>query len=246
MESELFGHEKGAFTGAVSRQLGKVELAEGGTLFLDEIGDLPMTAQVKLLRLLEERQYERVGGSRTLKEDVRVVAATNRDLKQMVQAGAFREDLYYRLQGFAVRLPPLRDRREDIPVLAAYFVERLASHLDRAPLPLSRESLAALQAYRWPGNVRELEHAVQRALLVCRGEVIGVEGLALELGPDRDRDRSVSALVSLAEQQRRYIGQVLVQTGGRIKGPGGAAELLGLHESTLRSRMKKLGIERQA
>jgi len=163
VESELFGHEKGAFTGATHRKLGKVELAENGTLFLDEIGDLPMDAQVKLLRLLEEKSFERVGGTETLAAKVRVIAATNRDLERMVAEGTFRADLFYRLQGFDVPLPPLRQRPEDIRLLAIYFIERMAEHLHKPVTQLSDEALARLQQSDWPGNVRELEHAVRRA-----------------------------------------------------------------------------------
>jgi len=172
VESELFGHEKGAFTGAVSRKLGKAELARGGTLLLDEIGDMTLEAQVKLLHLLEERAFERVGGTERLAVDIRIIAATNRELETMVEDGSFREDLYYRLQVFPVRLPPLRERREDIPLLALHFMERMATHLSKKVTGIEPEAVTALQSYSWPGNVRELEHAVQRAVIVCRGSVI--------------------------------------------------------------------------
>jgi formate hydrogenlyase transcriptional activator len=241
VESELFGHERGAFTGAVSRKLGKVELAQGGTLFLDEVGDLAPAAQAKLLELLEERAFARVGGTETLKAEVRVIAATNRDLGRMVAHGPFREDLYFRLEAFPVRMPPLRERREDIPLLAAYFVERMAAHLNKRLAPLSAEVLARLGAYDWPGNVRELEHVVQRAVIVCPAETIRVEDLVL--GPGEGGP--AGEVLTLAEQERRYIRQVLEQTSGVIGGPRGAATLLGLPESTLRTRMKKLGIGRR-
>jgi transcriptional regulator with GAF, ATPase, and Fis domain len=240
VESELFGHERGAFTGANARKLGKVELAEGGTLFLDEVGDLALEAQVKLLEVLEEGTFERVGGTEILRAEVRVVAATNRDLWQMVEGERFREDLYFRLQGFVVRMPPLRERQEDLPLLAAYFLGRMAAHLNKRVASLSGEVLALLGAYDWPGNVRELEHVVQRAVIVCRGPAIHTEDIVLEAG----RRVPVEELVSLEEQERRYIRQVLERTGGVVKGPGGAAAVLGLPESTLRSRMKKLGIGR--
>ena len=240
VESELFGHERGAFTGAIARKLGKVELADGGTLFLDEIGDLPLAAQVKLLQLVDERTFERVGGTETLKPDVRIVAATNRDLQQMVHAGQFRGDLYFRLQVFPVRLPPLRQRRDDIPLLALYFMERMAAHLHKGVTHLAPESLSALQAYDWPGNVRELEHAVQRAVIVCRGAAIQTRDISLGSAVQD----SVEEFVTLEAYERRYISRVLEQTGWVIGGEQGAAAILGLNESTLRGRLRKLGIER--
>ncbi len=241
VESELFGHEKGAFTGARSRKLGKAELAGNGTLFLDEIGDLAPAAQVKLLRLLEEQTFERVGGTRTLKADVRVLAATNRDLQQMVDTGTFRMDLYYRLQGFPVLLPPLRERQEDISLLATYFRERMATHLGKEVTGLTPAALAALKAYHWPGNVRELEHALERAVIVCSGSAIQLEDLAIET---RSTAAPASEWVTLEENERRYLCAVLEQTDWVIKGPHGAAVLLGIPPSTLRSRLKKLNITR--
>ena len=242
VESELFGHERGAFTGAVSRKLGKVELAEGGTLFLDEIGDLAPEAQAKVLQFLEERTFERVGGMETLQVDVRVIAATNRDLKQMVEAGQFRKDLYFRLQEFQVALPPLRERLEDIPQLASYFTARMAAHLSKEVTHLTPEALSALQAYAWPGNVRELEHAVKRAVVVCSGSEIRAEDITPELG--KTAEGPPEELVPLEEHERRYIREVLERTEWVMKGPHGAAAVLGLPVSTLRSRMKKLGIQR--
>ena len=244
IESELFGHEKGAFTGAASRRLGKVELASGGTLFLDEIGDMPLSAQVKLLRLLEEGTFERVGGERVLEAEVRIVAATNRDLRQQVQAGTFREDLYFRLQGFEVHLPPLRDRLEDLPLLALYFLGPKAAHLNKEVTALSPAAEAALMAHAWPGNVRELQHAIERAVVVCKGPVIQVG----DLGLANASGHSPHALepVTLEEFERRYILQILEQKAWRISGPQGAAAVLGLHEATLRSRLKRLGISRNS
>ena len=242
VESELFGHEKGAFTGATSRKLGQVEVAEGGSLFLDEIGDLASEAQAKLLQILEERTFQRVGGTEILQVDVRVMAATNRDLVQMVDAGEFREDLYFRLQTFTVELPPLRERRGDIQLLAEYFMERMAAHLNRDVTHLSPEALVALRGYDWPGNVRELEHAVQRAVVVCSGTAIRAEDITLELG--KGEEGSPQGVQTLEEVERRHIREVLEQTGGVVKGAHGAAALLGLKESTLRFRMKKLGIVR--
>ena len=242
IESELFGHERGAFTGAVSRKMGKIELARDGTLFLDEIGDMPLDAQVKLLQLLEEQTFTRVGGTETFPTKVRVVAATNRDLWQMAGKELFREDLYFRLRVFEVQLPALRQRREDIPLLAAYFAARMATHLNKSIQGLSPEVERLLAAYDWPGNVRELEHTVKRAVIVCPGTEIRAEDLALELGTTPPAKSA--EWVDLEDYERRYICQVLAHTGGAIRGKEGAATLLGLNPSTLYSRMKKLGIER--
>ena len=241
VESELFGHERGAFTGAVARKIGKAELASGGTLFLDEIGDMPLSAQVKLLRLLEERTFERVGGTHTLSADVRIAAATNRDLAQMVREGTFREDLYYRLQVFPVRLPPLRDRRQDIALLALYFMQHMAAHLGKSISAIAPEACARLEAYDWPGNVRELEHAVQRAAIVCSGSAIEAGDLAI--GSDTSPAAGAEGL-TLEQSERRYILATLERTGWVVRGPRGAAAILGVHEATLRSKMKKLGITR--
>ena len=242
IESELFGHEKGAFTSAATRKLGKVELAQGGTLFLDEVGDLALEAQVKLLRMLEERNFERVGGSETFYADVRVIAATNRNLQQMVSTGSFREDLYFRLQVFPLQLPPLRKRREDIPQLAMHFMKHMAAHLDKEVTNLSPEAVVALQAYYWPGNVRELEHSIQRAVIICKGTSILASDIALQL-PTAEQPHS-RHLLTLEENERLHILTVLEESGWVIKGRNGAAEILGLPSSTLRSRMKKLNIQR--
>jgi len=242
VESELFGHERGAFTGAVSRKLGKVELAAGGTLFLDEIGDMPLASQVKLLRLLEEGTFERVGGIETLDANVRVIAATNRDLQEMVSEGTFREDLYFRLRVFPVQVPPLRERREDIPALAIYFMQQNAAHLNKEVTTLTPQALAALETYEWPGNVRELANMVHRAVIVCPGSEIRAEDITL--GMVSTEEKAGEEIVTLEEVERRHIRQVLDQVGWVIGGRGGAASLLGVPRSTLQSRMKKLGIER--
>ena len=251
IESELFGHERGAFTGALSRKLGKVEVAAGGTLFLDEIGDLPMAAQVKLLHFLQDHTFERVGGTLALTADVRVVAASNRDLPRMVQEGTFREDLYFRLQVFPLVLPPLRQRQADIALLATYFMEQMAAHLNKPVQGFHPDALRVLENYKWPGNVRELEHVVQRAVIVCRGVEIGKENLTLvdDLGPEESASSAsvgggIDDLPTIEEHERRYILQVLEATGWVIRGPRGAANILGLHDSTLRGRMRKLGIVR--
>jgi len=248
VESTLFGHERGAFTGAVVRKLGTVETAQGGTLFLDEIGDLPLPFQVKLLRLLEERTFERVGGTEVLKSDARVIAATNRDLEQMVQEGTFRQDLYYRLKVFPLRVPALRERREDIPALARHFLEAVATHQGKEVPGLSRAALRLLVSYDWPGNVRELEHALARAVTVWQGGEIQAEDLAVgsgvEAGLAAPGQNGNGQVFSMEETERRHILAVLEKTGWLIQGEHGAARLLGLAPSTLRSKMQKLGIRR--
>ena len=255
IDSELFGHEKGAFTGAVSRRVGKVELSRSGTLFLDEVGDMSPETQARMLRLLEERTFERVGGSRTLVVRTRIVAATNRNLEAMVSAGEFREDLYYRFQAFPLLLPPLRERRGDIPLLANYFKDRMAAHLGRRIGALKPEIVDALQAHPWQGNVRELEHVMQRAVITCQGPLIELDDLGLTAQGtltkgDSQHSRGgqpaspVREIVPLDELERRHILAVLQATNWKIKGDEGAASLLGLPSSTLNSRMKKLGIKR--
>ena len=250
-DSELFGHEKGA-TSADSRRVGKVELAKDGTLFLDEIGDMTLDTQAKILRLLEERTFERVGSNQTLRAQTRMVAATSRDLKAIVQAGDFREDLYLRLQMFPLYIPPLREHKEDIPALVEFFQHRMAAHLGRQPAALSSEVMEMLQAYHWPGNARELEHLIQRAVIDCKGEqievadlmqhgfnivnsVLGLKGQALST-PQHE-------IMPLLELERSYILEVLNATNGRIKGTKGAAALLGVPPSTLYHKMRKLGIK---
>ncbi len=249
IDSELFGHEKGAFTSAVSRRLGKVELAKGGTLFLDEVGDMSLETQARMLRLLEEGTFERVGGSEILKAQTRIVAATNRNIKEMVRSEAFREDLYYRLNPFPIYLPPLRERKEDIPDLAEYFKNRMAAHLGKQIEPLTPEVIEVLQTYYWPGNVRELEHTINRAIIVCRSSQIEARDLGLynsqpagaDPGHKLYQDREV---VSLDELERRHILTVLKATNYQVKGVQGAAALLGLPPSTLFSKIKRLGLKR--
>ena len=242
IDSELFGHERGAFTSAVSRRLGKVELAKGGTLFLDEVGDMSLETQARMLRLLEEGTYERVGGSETLSIQARIVAATNRNLEEMVNAGTFRDDLYYRINAFPMSLPPLRERKEDIPDLAEYFKTRMATHLDKQIEPLTIEVIEALQAYDWPGNVRELEHTINRAVIACQDSQIEVGDIGLiNSSPPVSPD---SEIVPLAEFERDYILKALKATNWKIRGTEGAATLLQLPPSTLYGKMKKLGIKR--
>ena len=237
VESELFGREKGAYTGAIAREPGRFEVAHGSTLFLDEIAELPLELQSKLLRVLEEGQFERVGSSRTLKTDVRVVAATNRNLKAEVEAGRFRHDLYFRLAVFPIRVPPLRERRQDIPLLVWSLVGALSDNLKRSIESIHRQEMERLQRYDWPGNVRELRNVIERAMIVSSGPVLHLDPPAVPCLAETDSP------MSLDEAQRRHIAKALEAAGGRISGPGGAAERLGLKPTTLRSKIERLGID---
>jgi len=241
VESELFGHEKGAFTGALSRKLGRFELADQGTLFLDEVGELPLAAQAKLLRVLQEGEFERVGGSETRKVDVRIIAATNRDLASRLKEGTFRPDLFYRLNVFPITLPPLRYRKKDLPLLIQHFVrtyaEKYGKRIERVP----PRALSALQAYEWPGNVRELQHVIERAVILTRGTELAFEEECLASMP-ADEPRPLETLLEDAE--RAHIQKALEAVGWRVSGTGGAAERLGVKPSTLEYRIKKLGITR--
>ena len=239
VESELFGHEKGAFTGALATRIGRFELADGGTLFLDEVGDLGLDVQAKLLRVLQEGELERVGSGQTRKVDVRLVAATNQDLRAAVDGGRFRADLYYRLNVFPVRLPPLRERREDIPLLVWWFVHRRQKEMGRHIEKVPRRTMERLAAYSWPGNVRELENVVERALILSPGTTLQVDE---SFGGGEPGSAGASQTIESVE--RAHVAAVLERCGGRVEGPGNAAEVLGLPPSTLRSRMKKLGIRR--
>jgi formate hydrogenlyase transcriptional activator len=242
IESEIFGHEKGAFTDARNRKLGRFELAEGGTIFLDEIGELPIETQGKLLRFLEEKEFERVGGVRTVKVDARLIAATNRDLREAIAAGRFREDLFYRLNVFEVHLKPLRERPEDIAPLIEYFLRRHNQRYRKEVGPVDSKTVGRLCRYRWPGNVRELEHAVERALLLSTGG-----RLEFDVPPEGGGEQVAGAGAAhktLAEVQREHIRAVLSFTGGVIDGEKGAAKILGLHPNTLRSKMQRLGLLR--
>lgn len=242
IESELFGHEKGAFTSAAARRIGRFELAHRGTIFLDEVGELPLELQAKLLRVIQEGELERLGGSQTIKVDVRIVAATNRDLAKAVWAGGFRDDLYYRLNVFPIEVPPLRDRREDISQLLAHFVQKFSAKLGREIERVPEEVLAALRRYDWPGNVRELENVVERAMILSTDATLRVDE-ALETRaptPPTSSDQR-----TLDEVERDHILSVLERTEWRMEGALGAAVILGLHPNTLRSRMKKLGISKK-
>jgi PAS domain S-box-containing protein len=247
VESELFGHEKGAFTGASERRVGRFELASGGTIFLDEVGEIPLEVQAKLLRVLQERELERVGGEETIRVDVRVIAATNRDLEKGVAEGTFREDLFYRLNVFPIAVPSLRERADDIPLLAQYFTTRAAAKLGKRITGIAPETLARMAAYPWPGNVRELENVIERAAILAPGPVLEIAPETLGGAAPRSaraEPREAPPDASLAEVERAHIAAVLRSTGGKVDGPDGAARLLGLRPSTLRSRLKKLGIAR--
>lgn len=247
LDSELFGHEKGAFTGASESKRGRFERADHGTLFLDEVGELSMEAQVKLLRVLQEKRFERIGGYKTIKVDVRVIAATHRNLEKMVLEGTFREDLWYRLNVFPIRIPPLRLRREDIPDLVKYFVRHKAQEMNLLHVPeIDVQEITRLQEYNWPGNVRELQNIVERALLVSKGKSLHFPILTGIHGQEeQSKEKSLNTEnVSLDAIISQHIRSVLNRVGGKIDGPGGAAEILQLNPSTLRFRMKKLGIKR--
>jgi transcriptional regulator with GAF, ATPase, and Fis domain len=240
IESELFGREKGAFTGAHARQIGRFEVADGGTIFLDEIGEMPLELQAKLLRVLEEEEFERLGSPKTIRVNVRVIASTNRDLESEVKNRRFREDLFYRLNAFPISIPPLRMRAEDIPQLVSYFVDKYARKFARKYETVPRSMMKALQEHPWPGNVRELEHVIERAVITSPGAV-------LRLADQLERESAKigeEALKGLEVVEREHILKVLQKTRWKIEGEGGAASILGLHPNTLRSRIKKLGITR--
>jgi len=260
VESELFGHVKGAFTGAIEHRVGRFELADGGTLFLDEVSELPLETQVKLLRVLQEQEFEAVGSSRTVRVDVRIIAASNRDLEEAVRSGRFRSDLFYRLNVFPIRVPPLRERRSDVPPLVMFLLERFGKRFGGRILTVSQDTMNLLVNYPWPGNIRELQNVIERGVVLSQGPVLTLDRDLLPVAPDA---RATSAgdvrhgeveppparsapsePPSLEDVERRHILAVLDQTGGVIEGPRGAARILNLHPNTLRSRMKKLGIRR--
>jgi PAS domain S-box-containing protein len=240
--SELFGHEKGAFTGAVQRRLGRFELAEGGTIFLDEVGDLPMETQIALLRVLQERQFERVGGTEVLRADVRVISATNRDLQAAIADGAFRSDLYYRLNVFPIKLPPLRERKEDVPLLVNYFVDRYATRAGKKIKHIQKKALEALREYSWPGNVRELQNVIERSLIIGETNELTVDKSWLSNEPQP----ATSVAVDRTLTDRRRIEAALAQSNGKISGAHGAAAILGIPASTLESRIRTLRINKHA
>jgi transcriptional regulator with GAF, ATPase, and Fis domain len=240
IESELFGHEKGAFTGAVGRKQGRFELANGGTILLDEIGELPPELQVKLLRVIQESEFERLGGGKTIKVDVRIIAATNRNLKLEVEQGTFREDLRYRLNVYPITMPPLRQRKEDIPLLVEHFASTYARKFGKTISSLSPRTMQSLQDHSWPGNIRELANVIERAVIHSQGNVLQVVD-RFELVADKSAPTQ-----TLEEVERDYIIRTLENTGWRIEGKYGAAGILGLNPSTLRTRMLKLGIQRRS
>ncbi len=243
VESELFGHEKGSFTGAIAQRKGRFEIAHRGTLFLDEIGELPLETQSKLLRVLQEQEFERVGGAQTQKVDVRVIAASNRDLEEEVRRGVFRSDLFYRLNVFPIEVPPLRDRKEDIPLLAAYFVGKFTQRMGRRIFSIHRSAQEQLMDYDWPGNVRELANLLERAVILCQGDTLLPQHISVHRGRPVSSASVPEPLPTLEDGERRLILRALEQTGGVLAGPNGAAQLLGINRSTLWSRMRKLGIE---
>ena len=243
--SELFGHEKGAFTGAMQRRLGRFESADGGTIFLDEIGDLPPETQIALLRVLQEREFERIGSSRPISVDVRILAASNRDLKAAVRAGSFREDLFYRLNVFPLQIPPLRERQEDIPLLVQYLVERYANKAGKKIRNINKKTLEMFRAYEWPGNVRELQNVVERAVILCDGDTFVLDEW---WWPRREANQmpgpTFSLADTLADRERAIIETALEESKGRVSGPSGAAAKLGMPRQTLESRIRALQINK--
>jgi formate hydrogenlyase transcriptional activator len=242
--SELFGHEKGAFTGALQRRLGRFELADGGTIFLDEIGDLPAETQIALLRVLQEKEIERVGGSQSISVDVRVLAATNRDLKAAMAAGTFRQDLFYRLNVFPIQIPSLRERVDDIPLLVTYMVERYAKKAGKKIRNIQKETLRLFQAYDWPGNIRELQNVIERAVVLCDSETFSVDETWLKPEGHRLSGSVVPLGTTLAEHEKEIIEAALADCGGQVSGPTGAAAKLGLPRQTLESKITALGINK--
>ena len=240
LESELFGHEKGAFTGAIAQKVGRFEMADKGTLFLDEVGDIPLALQSKLLRVLQEQEFERLGGTRTHQVDVRLVAATNRDLADMVKRNQFRSDLYYRLNVFPIMLPPLRERREDIPVLVAHFVKHFGRRMGKQIEHIPPETMSALTSYQWPGNIRELQNFIERSVILTSGNALHAPLAALSSAGEVE---SLGA-ITLEDAERDHIRKTLEQTRWVVAGPNGAAARLGIKRSTLYFRMQKLGISR--
>jgi formate hydrogenlyase transcriptional activator len=245
LESELFGHEKGAFTGAIAQKIGRFELANGGTLFLDEVGDIPLELQSKFLRVLQEQEFERLGSNRTIRVDIRLVAATNRDLAQMVTDKEFRSDLYYRLNVFPILNPPLRDRADDVPALVQYFTQKFAARMNKRITTIPTDTMTTLSRYHWPGNIRELENFIERAVILTRGSSLTVP--LTELKARRtNNDGDARHLTTLEDAEREHIRQALHQANWLVGGPAGAAARLGMKRTTLQSKMAKLGIERPA
>ena len=244
LETELFGHERGAFTGAISQRIGRFEAANGGTLFLDEIGDVPLALQAKLLRVLQEQEFERLGSTSTRRVDVRVVAATNQDLAERVAEKQFRMDLYYRLNVFPIALPPLRKRVEDIPALTRYFMERFARSAGKTIVNVDTKTLELLQAYHWPGNIRELQNVIERAVILCQGDTLSVDESWIHREPSGASETAVALTDALVNREKEMIEAALEESRGRIFGPCGAAVKLGIPRSTLESKIKSLHIDK--
>jgi formate hydrogenlyase transcriptional activator len=242
--SELFGHEKGAFTGAVQRRLGRFEAANHGTIFLDEIGELPMETQIALLRVIQEREFERVGSSHPISVDVRIIAATNRDLDAAVTAGAFRQDMFYRLNVFPIRMPSLRERMDDIPLLVDYLIEQNAKKAGKTISSIKEGTIAMLQVYEWPGNIRELQNVIERAVILCTGETLSVSETWLKRATPRLSGFTAPLVATLADREREVIEAALVDSRGRISGPAGAAAKLGIPRQTLDSKIASLQISK--
>ena len=242
--SELFGHEKGAFTGALQRRLGRFELAEGGAIFLDEIGEIPPETQTALLRVLQEREFERVGGTQSIRADVRVIAATNRDLKAAMTSGRFRSDLYYRLHVFPIEIPSLRERKEDIPLLVEYFIDRYASKMGKRIRGIKQESLDLLRSYSWPGNIRELQNVIERAVIVSEGDDLWIDESWVPAEPRSAEGAAGTVLKPPSDREKKMIEAALAETGGRVSGPSGAASKLGIPSTTLESRIRSLKINK--
>jgi transcriptional regulator with GAF, ATPase, and Fis domain len=241
IESELFGHERGAFTGAISRKIGRFELADGGTLFLDEVGDLPLELQVKLLRVLQEGEFERVGSSRTISIDVRIIAATNREIEKAIEVGKFREDLFYRLNVYPIEVPPLRERRDDIPLLINHFVNKISKRLGKTITKIPQSAIDSLMKFSWPGNVRSLENVIERSIITTQGDTLELDGSSLVV---IDNKGNKLKKATLEEVEREHITSILESTNWRVSGPKGAAKILGINSNTLVSRMRKLRIKR--
>jgi formate hydrogenlyase transcriptional activator len=244
--SELFGHEKGAFTGALQRRQGRFELAHSGTIFLDEIGELPAETQIALLRVLQERQFERVGGTRVIPTDVRIIAATNRDLSAAIAAGAFRADLFYRLNVFPIHVPPLRNRKEDIPMLVEYFLNRYTEKARKQISKIDKNTLKLCQSYDWPGNIRELQNIMERSVILCTGDTFWVDPSWLS-SQDAPRRKSSGPLTqNLQNYEKELIEAALAESNGKVAGPNGAAAKLGIPRSTLDLKIKQLNIKKHA
>jgi formate hydrogenlyase transcriptional activator len=246
----MFGHEKGAFTGAIAQRIGRFELAHNGTVFLDEVGEIPLELQSKLLRVLQEREFERLGSSRTLRTDARVIAATNRDLERRVQDNQFRSDLYYRLNVFPITVPSLRERPEDIPLLVRYFVQQFARRMNKNVTTIPADDMRMLVAYPWPGNIRELQNLVERAVILSSGPVLAIPARELEkavaAAPSMEAVPASNGEMTLQAAERQTILRALRRSGGRVAGPRGAAAALGMKRTTLQARMHKLGIDPRA